>query len=472
MVLTFLVYSDQELTPRAFEVLKGIKEAAGYGQATFVPVDHGAQVSNNKILVFGSAVPELRGMGNEFIHTYSIAQMMSKANAYTAISTAMHMYADATTPLPETFAYHAVGTLDIEGLVAQGALNWEDPIAIDIETSGNLGKTHTPEDVEVLTVALYQGDDTAWVIVAESQESSKGTTVLGDNRLKMLARDLVKFKRPIYHNGKFDTRVLNRVLGVKLNVWFDTMLAHHVLNHAAGVHGLKPLAKQYFGAEEWERDLSKYTKGGGHYENIPWARLSEYNAIDVYWTHRLFEFLQPQIEMDERNQTAFELEMQAAKMLLDVEATGIPFSHEAATNLGGDKGQEKRKALAALRLLSGSNTFNPNSPKQVKEALAKYDIYMDSTAEAALLDILKSKPSELVTNFIEHLLAYRKATKVIGTYVDGWGKHERAGRVHPTFLVHGTSTGRLSSSAPNAQNMPRDASIRGIVTLTDGNTLG
>jgi DNA polymerase-1 len=297
--------------------------------------------------------------------------------------------------------------------------------------------------------------------------------------LRALALDLPKFTKGIYHNGKFDTRVLNRVLSkalnvdVKLNVWFDTMLAHHVLNHAAGMHGLKPLCQMYFGAEEWEADLKKYTRAGGHYELIPNYLLVDYNGADVYWTYRLWEFLAPQIEMDENNQTAFELEMQAAKMLLEMEAVGIPFHTGEANDLKRLKEADHGVSLDVLRDLTVNEKFNPNSPKQVKEELKKMGVDVPSTGVKELEELRGTVADYTwLAVFIDNLLICRKASKVIGTYVNGWAKHERDGRVRPTFLVHGTSTGRLSSTGPNAQNVPRDKAIRKIVTLYEGNSLG
>jgi len=477
-----LVYSAHELSPRAFEVLKTIKDESGYADIKFQPVVEGMRYADTKILVFGSQKPDIYGVGVEYIHTYSIPQMMSKANALTVVSSALDLHFGEPSPMPSDFHAVRLVVTTIDELVSSGHLDYSLPTAIDIETSGNLGVTHTPEDVEVLTIALHQQNGTdlrTYVYSGNENDEYGGTDPMGQALLAELARDLPKFEKGIYHNGKFDTRVLNRVLSeasgtsVKLNIWFDTMLAHHVLNHAAGLHGLKPLCQMYFGAEEWEADLSKYTKGGGHYELIPNRLLINYNGADVYWTYRLWEFLAPQIEMDENNQTAFELEMQASKMLLDMEMVGIPFHKDEAWKLKARKEAEAGTALMNLRERSSKPGFNPNSPKQVKEHLLEMGVTVSST-DAKTLEALRADVDDdsMVAYFIDDLMICRKANKIIGTYVDGWAKHERGGRVRPTFLVHGTSTGRLSSSAPNAQNVPRDKDIRKIVTLYEGNSLG
>jgi len=291
-----------------------------------------------------------------------------------------------------------------------------------------------------------------------------GTQPLDPDQLEGLREHLPKFTKAIYHNGKFDIRVLNRVLNVKLCNWFDTMLAHHVLNIAAGDHKLKTLARRYLGAPEWETDLKKYLVGGGHYENIPVNKLVEYNGWDVYWTYQLWKFLAPQIEADEENQKALYLEMQAADFLLDVEKYGIPMDEKYLEAFGFALQDSIDDVLSELQDAVADPKFNPGSPIQVKRALAIWGVDVHKTDEATLQEIIDDDTKPLrVQKFCELMLEYRGYSKQKGTYVDGWKKRMRNGRVHPTYLVHGTSTGRLSSTNPNAQNVPRDKTVRKIV---------
>jgi DNA polymerase I-like protein with 3'-5' exonuclease and polymerase domains len=192
---------------------------------------------------------------------------------------------------------------------------------------------------------------------------------LSVSQLNDLAWILPQFEYVIYHNGKFDIRVLNRVLGVELVNSFDTMLAHHVLNHAAGDHKLKHLAKYYFGAEDWEGDIKRYLTKGAYYEHIPRRRLVEYNGYDVYWTYKLYELFKPLIEADENNQKAFMLEMSYADFLLDVENVGIPFDTEYAKELAVTLEEYIEDARGHLRSIVGNPKFNPGSHVQIKKYL-------------------------------------------------------------------------------------------------------
>lgn len=463
------VYSEQELTPRAADVISQIKKENDWDDVKFVQ----SEVSGRKakrVLVFGSKAPDGIWDGVEFVHTYSIAQMMSKANAITVLGAALQMYFNGKhkPTIDERPNWQCKGNAEPHFF----GFEYDAPVAIDIETDGNLGKTHTPDEVNIISIAMYDGGP---IPIVWTNPAEDGTCLpLSEEQIAMFAQELKKYTKLIFHNGKFDLRVLNRVLGVKLCNWFDTMLAHHVLNIAAGEHGLKALAMRYLGAEEWEADIKQYTKGGGHYENIPFNILSRYNGWDVYWTYRLWELFAPQIEADENNQTAFMLEMQAADMLLNVERFGIPFDKKAAHDLAAEKQAEMDTAKAAICELTGHTNFNPNSPKQVKEYLHSQGRMVISTDEKTINTIMGAYGEEVdeVYRFCELLMKYRKASKVKGTYAEGWMKHARDDgtgqmRVHPTFLVHGTSTGRLSSTAPNAQNMPRDKSVRKIVALVN-----
>ena len=460
------VYSSQELTPRAAEVLSTIKNENGYEDVTFRLLQPEQAGLVDKVLVFGNQAPDGAWPGAEFVHTYSVAQIMAKANAVTVLTSSLQLYFEGKHRPGDI-----VPTYTTQGRVypSNYGFDYDKPTAIDIETDGNLGKTHTPEEVRVISVALYQEGCNPLVWVTPNYDT-KTTKPLAHDTLVMLREALPKFTKAIYHNGKFDTRVLNRVLGVKLCVWADTMLMHHVLNHAAGAHGLKELAQRYLGAPNWEEGLSKYTKAGGHYENIPYNRLAEYNGWDVYWTYQLWKLFEPQIMMDENNQMAYELEMSYARFLLDVEMAGIPFDARAADELVESNTVRMNSILSDLRGMAGRAEFNPNSPKQVKEVLSsRYGAVVESTSEAVLQRLIELGASS--KEFCELLLEYRGLSKQVSTYATGWCSHARQLpgdsqlRVRPTFLVHGTSTGRLSSTQPNAQNVPRDKEVRKIVGI-------
>lgn len=110
--------------------------------------------------------------------------------------------------------------------------------------------------------------------------------------------------------------------------------------------------------------------------------------------------------------------------------------------------------------------FNPGSPQQVRWMLRQWGIVVEATDSRTL------EPFQEDSTFVQWLLEYRKTSKLIGTYVEGITKAiSDDGRVHPSFNLASTVTGRLSSSEPNAQNVPRDPLIRGIFGAPRGRML-
>lgn len=460
MVIQVPIYSEQPMTQDAFDIIKGVIDQ--YPPNTFRihnldPKNYASfsGIHEPRVLIFGTIVDPMGRIalnaiqtGSQLVHTYSLAQICTKANAVSVLKAALNQFY-----LPQKV--HPTR-------VIQGGLDRFDldkPIAVDIETAGDLDKKHTPEQVDILSISFYQ----------------EGMWACWDFRtpLEMAAvkQWLRKIKYPIWHNGKFDIRVIEARTGVRMPNFFDTMLAHHVLNQAAGLHKLKPLCRMYLGAPEWEADLSKWTVGGAYYENVPAHILNEYNMWDVYWTYELWKYLEPLIFADDEAQKAFLLEMKAADFLLDVEQFGFAIDVPYTQNLENDMAFEVDDLLSKLQTLTSgvvfktNKLFNPGSWQQVQTVLTSFSgtAYTDSTDEKHLTKYRANFSStHPVVVFIDLLLEYRGVSKALSTYVTGALNKARKGRVHTTFLVHGTSTGRLSSSGPNIQNIPRDAKFRSI----------
>src|SRR5690606_30333535 len=101
--------------------------------------------------------------------------------------------------------------------------------------------------------------------------------------------------------------------------------------------------------------------------------------------------------------------------------------------------------------------LNPNSPKQIKEAILAAGVDVTGT-DAKILKSIKDDPR--VAHIVPPLLAYRKVNKQRSTYADAYLRHEVDGFIRPTINIHGTASGRMSGSEPNLQNIPRDKKVR------------
>ena len=472
------LYSAEDPTPRQFDVVQGL--IYEYMHETGIAVSVSTQGSWNvrhPVLVLGSEGPS-SGVFKGLQYTYSAKQLESRPNAKTVFFAALDTYFGRVKGLPEYPEVRTFWNAKYTQLNFERLFDLSEPIAIDVETGGVLGETVTPRTAPMLTIAFAQGKIAVVMKLpnCEGIESEEVYAARLANNLQFLQEILPQIEKPIWHNGKFDIAVIEANTGVRMPNWFDTMLAHHTLNMAAREHGLKALCKRYFNADDWEEGINRWIKGKSQdYSVIPIEELALYNGYDVLWTYRLWQKMQLEIEADEDAQKAFYLEMQTADFLYDIEQVGIPVSEQEIDNLLVDYGDIATDTLRALRDVVGDTAFNPGSHVQIKKWLTTQGIVVASTDEENIKKLKQEfKDESTVYNFCCLLLDYRKAKKMQGTYVKGWWKAamiEGDSRAHPTFNVHGTVTGRLSSSNPNAQNVPRDKTIRKMVTINDVNQL-
>lgn len=435
------ISSEKKATPRVQDVLGSIAERAYPGTKIRFSTKI-EDLETGSVLCFGKEKPEVNE-GVQLIHTYSYPQIMSKRNAASVFKRSLELYFNGVEE-PEFVTFYEPKDLK--------RLNVAEPMALDIETDGDPFNEDMQEEVNLLSISFYQPG----IAVALD------TKDWNEQDYKQLTGYLLKVDKPIWHNGKFDLRVLKARTGVMFKQWIDTMLMHHVLNIGAGMHGLEELSALYFGCEDWSKALTKYTLKGAHYERIPTDLLLRYNALDVYYTYKLYEYLYPQVQASENHKKALWLEMQFSEYLLQIELNGMPINDKYIPDFEKILLERFHTSVGFVRGLAQDPEFNPNSPKQVKELLAQMGHEVASTDEDTITELAKGD-DEWVKMFAENLLGARKANKSHGTYLQGYLRRTRQGRVRTAFKIHGTVTGRLSSGNPNVQNIPRDSAIKRII---------
>jgi DNA polymerase I len=308
-----------------------------------------------------------------------------------------------------------------------------------------------------------------------------GETALTSRTVLDELRTFLQRAKIAAHNGKFDLQGLYPHLG-GLELWFDTMLAHYALDERVGapLHGLKVLAVEQLGAPQYDLDIRTYVPRGGNYANIPRPVLYKYNAYDVSCTWDLRELFEERMDRNDLRRV-HDLMVRASNQLMYMELNGITIDRTYSNALQGDyikrldeiesaigsivdasvSSEDPALATDAPELSRGSSYFNPRSPKQIKEFLESQGVLTDSTDVDHLEAIQKRIDSgSRVGQFIGQLLRYRKEHKRFSTYVVGIRKRMYRGRVHTTYLLHGTTSGRLASRNPNLQNIVRDKDIR------------
>lgn len=352
-------------------------------------------------------------------------------------------------------------------------------LCCDIETSG---LTHDRD--EILCYGVCNEPGRAFVVPADLIQSQAAKHLLAQPDFTY-----------IWHNGKFDRNFLNNV-GYDVRIDEDTILLHYLLNETAGTHGLELLAVQLLGASNYKAALKGNLEDPkDSYAKLQSDTLHHYQAQDVDYGFQVWQILKARVNADRGLAWCYKnIMIPAQNFLSDVELNGF-YTHlnklEAVAELLEHQIEE---ALENVQLTvapiwdadvyaeqSGAKTvpieFLPGSPRQVAWLLytklrlrptifKKQDGQIYDTG-AATLGSIDPQP-ELVTKLLE----LRKIQKLYSTYVISiLDKRDPAGRIHSTYSLFGTATGRLASKKPNLQNIPRDGRIKTIFGAPEGRLL-
>ena len=426
---------DKKFYPAVLEVLSNVVADFGIDD-----VEQWTHTTDRTVptLVLGHP-PEIKPIN--YITTLSQKQIMSNTAALTLLHAAVtNLLAPVTYPaLSYTVLQQPLG---MARHVKLGGV-----LVVDIETGGDF-EVLLPQERELISVAINDGKN----IYVYSRAALKREDVRTE-----LRQILTSTRKLIAHNAKFDFRTLSEYCGVTIHGHLDTLTFLHALNPGLGNSGLKENCIRLLGATDWESGLKQYINKakGLFYENIPEDILYKYNAYDVYWTWHLYLYLARAADGDPRIARLARFESRMVNFYQDVEAAGIAVDLDYLNKLDTDLKNEMVGPLAQLKAQVGDENFNPGSWQQVKKYLASIGVAVKSTDEKTLLKE-RVKMNEGGQLFVDTLLEYRGLVKEHGTYVKGILKRQRDGIVYPTFKVHGTNTGRLSSADPNVQNIPRD----------------
>lgn len=341
-----------------------------------------------------------------------------------------------------------------------------DEFSFDLETSGLF--MHDPD--RYVTAINITMDHCAWVIPVDMHPDFAKYGVGPWRRgkaLRKLIRLLVYIanrdeKECYAHNGKFDNKWLMRMYGVKFNLDFDTMLAHHILDENNN-HDLTTLCRAYLNEPEYDIPLNeKIGKSKKPMRNF------KYCAKDGAYTFRLARIFKKLLTEDPLVERLFyRLTMPAARAMEDIELTGLTVDVPEMANVEQDLREHKIQLEKKLNKLAGREV-NWNSPPQVAKVL--YEDFnlpctirtpkgSPSTSEEAVLDLMGTH------KIADMLISYRKIVKNITTYIEGFRKFMIGDTLYIDYKLHGTVTGRFSS---RIHSIPKDGTIRNLITAPDG----
>lgn len=314
---------------------------------------------------------------------------------------------------------------------------------------------------------------------AETGSSESGVASKSVRKVRRLLAELLLNNKIVCHNGKFDIAGLGPITRTLSNKWpklhFDTMLASYTWDERGGIHSLDYLSQEYLGAPNWKDDVKPYLGTGKNYAHIPRPILYKYNAYDVHCTWLLKDMFEKRYETETEGPELRKLHdwlCRLAIVLIPAEAHGLGIDLDYLEVLTEQYTAKIAELRSELQGLVGDAVFNPNSPQQVKKYLHEQGFRVASTDKDSLTDLKekKTKPDDNgVGDFVRKMLLHRRQAKLYGTYVKGTRIRMHNGRVHPTFMLHGTTTGRLACRNPNLFNVPRESALRKLYVPGPGN---
>jgi DNA polymerase-1 len=260
-------------------------------------------------------------------------------------------------------------------------------------------------------------------------------------------------------NIKF-TAVMLAQAGIILRNYDDAQLMSYALDAGRGAHGLDSLAERWLGhAMLTFGELTGSGKNKLSFDQVAIDRATAYSAEDADVIMRLWYLLKPRL-IAERMTAVYEtLERPLVSVLARMERRGISIDRQVLSRLSGDFAQTAARVEAELQELAGE-PINVGSPKQIGDVLfgkmglpggTKTKTGAWSTS-AQVLDDLAEQGYE----FPRKILEWRQVSKLKSTYTDALPNYvdPQTHRVHTTYALAATTTGRLSSNEPNLQNIP------------------
>ena len=260
-------------------------------------------------------------------------------------------------------------------------------------------------------------------------------------------------------NIKYDLGVMQRH-GIEVAPYDDTMLISYALGTGLHPHGMDVLAERHFGHKPMSfSDVAGKGKSKVTFDRVPLDAATRYAAEDADVTLRLWKFLKPQLAEEKVSPVYEHMDRPLPAIVGRMENNGIKVDRAELARLSGTFAQ-KLAGLEAEAFELAGREFGLGSPKQIGEILFD-EMGLEGGKKTKTgawqtgFDILEKLSLDGVT-LAQTILDWRSYSKLKSTYTDALLKqiNPDTGRVHTSFQLASTATGRLSSSDPNLQNIP------------------
>ena len=378
----------------------------------------------------------------------------------------------------------AMGTQDTE--VAKewirGALAHSgDYIALDSETNGLY-----PRNGHMIGISMsYNGKNGIYI-----------DTECFDDEIEKMLHELFLKRRVIFHNAKFDMAFFQYHFGFEFPRFEDTMLLHYLIDENPGGHGLKQLSLKFTAFGDYEKPMydwiQDYKRANGlnqesfQWDMIPFDVMKTYAAMDAVCTFLLYQKFKKIKENPKLKWVYDHILIPGCRFLIDAQDNGVPFDRQRLLISQGLMQDDIDEAIQSLYDVpeikrfeeAQGKQFNPNSTVQLRSLLFDY-IGLKPTGKKTGTGA-NSTDAEVLQQLGEvhevpkHILSIRQKSKIKNTYLDKIiPQLDRDSRLRTNFNLHGTTSGRLSSSGKlNMQQLPRDNPIvKGCIKAAPGNKI-
>ena len=310
-------------------------------------------------------------------------------------------------------------------------------------------------DAELVGLSFACEEKEAWYVAvpAEREQAEKYVNIF---KKVYESPEIIK----VGQNVKYDIQVLkNYGIEVKAPLW-DTMIAHYLINPGRE-NNMDSMAESLLHYQTIHIEQLIGPKGPAQksMRNLSPAEVYQYAAEDADITLRLKNVLEPKLKEVGAEELFHDIEMPLVPVLADMERNGVRLDTKALDDVRTTFTQRMTELEQEIYQLAGES-FNIASPRQVGEILfgklkivekaKKTKTGQYQTSEEVLQSLSSKHP------IVEKILAHRGLKKLIGTYVDALPRliNPNTGHIHTSFNQCVTTTGRLSSSDPNLQNIP------------------
>ena len=339
---------------------------------------------------------------------------------------------------------------DLDKLVK--TLNEKETISVDTETS-----SLNPHEAKLIGISLSYAPNKAYYIPIAHKKIKSLKKELVIKKIKSILED--PSIKKVGQNMKYDFIILKNN-GVEIDPIEDTMLLSYTLDAGSNRHNMDTLSELHLGHKTISyKDLVGTGKKQLNFSDINLEDATKYAAEDADVTLRLYNLLLERVNNEKLNKIYEVFEKPMIKLLSKLEINGIKVDNLYLKKLSKKFEERLKKTEKEIYKVSGKE-FNIGSPKQLGEI-----IYND----LKIAKLKKTKKGSLATSakiledlaltghkFPKLVLEWRQVSKLKSTYTDALQEHisKKTKRVHTSFLLAATNTGRLASSDPNLQNIP------------------